>query len=400
MEFFDSAPPVHVDEAEYTRLLGFPRGHVLEGRSSELVAWTRTWYAAHGRPWIYARQSQTLAIQGSTVLVDGVPFRSDRLQQRLQQADADTVVLVAVSAGPEIERQAHQAWLQERPDEYFFLEMFGSAVVEHLTTMTGARLCGWADDEGRAVLPHYSPGYPDWDIADQPRLFSLLGRDALPGTLDVLESGMLKPKKSLLAVFGVTSHTERVARLSDLVPCEGCAFGPCQYRRAPYARAAQASSAVPPAAVPVTYGTSPKALQRWAADRLSLVMTADGGVDATFRYEGTTCSNMGRRLRFDYRVRLGPRADGYPIHAQSCVPAPGEDGFQAMCAYTREGESLIAAIAAEQPLGGQRLGDVLTWTRPLMGPGCYCELDSRQHKWGLVLETIHYALSNKDDVSR
>jgi hypothetical protein len=25
--------------------------------------------------------------------------------------------------------------------------------------------------------------------------------------------------------------------------------------------------------------------------------------------------------------------------------------------------------------------------------GCYCEPDSRQHKWGLVLETIHYALA-------
>jgi hypothetical protein len=25
--------------------------------------------------------------------------------------------------------------------------------------------------------------------------------------------------------------------------------------------------------------------------------------------------------------------------------------------------------------------------------GCYCEPESRLHKWGLVLETIHYALA-------
>ena len=39
-------------------------------------------------------------------------------------------------------------------------------------TMTGARLCAWADGQRLAVLPHYSPGYPEWDIAEQPRCSS------------------------------------------------------------------------------------------------------------------------------------------------------------------------------------------------------------------------------------
>ena len=60
-----------------------------------------------------------------------------------------------------------------------------------------------------SVLPHYSPGYPEWDIAEQPRLFELLklGAAKTPCAIEVLESGMLRPKKSLLAVFGVTHHT-------------------------------------------------------------------------------------------------------------------------------------------------------------------------------------------------
>ena len=55
-----------------------------------------------------------------------------------------------------------------------------------------------------AVLPHYSPGYPEWDIAEQPRLLAAdqPPRRALPVPLEVLDSGMLRPKKSLLAVFG------------------------------------------------------------------------------------------------------------------------------------------------------------------------------------------------------
>lgn len=397
MEFFDAAPAVRVDTAEYTRLLGFPRGHVLDGRALELADWARAWYADHGRPWVYARESDALEIDADAINVDGVRFRSDRLRRTLDRAGAHSVVLVAVSAGPEIEQQAHRAWLEERPDEYFFLEMFGSAVVEHLTTMSGARLCSWADGEAMAVLPHYSPGYPEWDIVDQEPLFGLLARGIRPGTLEVLESGMLRPKKSLLGVFGLTRHADRVSRLSELVPCDNCSFAGCQFRRTPYKRATFGRSSAErpaPAAPAPRYGLSTKALKRWAAERLSLTMNGDGQIHALFRYEGTTCSNMGRPLVFHYRVTLGPREDGYPIREQICTPAPEDDGYRSMCEYLREGDHLMATIAQEQPLIGQPLDAVLSWRRPSIGPGCYCEPEARQHKWGLVLETIHYAISH------
>lgn len=401
MELFDTAPTVAVDEAEYVRLLGFPRGHVMEGRARELGEWARTWYAEHGRPWIYARESDCVDVAPGSVVVDGAEFRSARLERILREAHAHSVVLVAVSAGPEIEQQAHQAWLAERPDEYFFLEMFGSAVVEHLTTIVGARLCGWADGEQMAVLPHYSPGYPEWEISEQSRLFALLGPDELPGALEVLDSGMLRPKKSLLAAFGLTRHIERVARLTGLVPCENCSFAGCQFRRVPYGRApkpatiASASTSTSHAQTPSpAYGISPKALRRWAQERLTLTTRDGGAVDAVFRYEGTTCSSMGRRLSFNYQVTLGPREAGHPIQSQACTPAEDDDGHQTMCEYVRDADRLMRAISGEQPLIGRSLDAVLSWKRPLLGAGCFCEAESREHKWGLVLETIHYALNH------
>jgi hypothetical protein len=402
MEFVDTEPTVEVDTAEYTRLLGFPRGHVLEGRALELAEWTRAWYGAHGRPWVYARQVRELAIDVGAIVADGVGLSSGRLCRTFEEAGAHSAVVVAVSAGPELEWQAQQAWLGQRPDEYFFLEMFGSAVVEHLTTMAGARLCAWADDEAMAVLPHDSPGYPGWDIADQTRLLPLLTtRAPLPGARDVLESGMLRPKKSLLAVFGLTRHTDRVSRLTNLVPCDHCSFAGCQFRRLPYGRAAAGAlgtgGARAGAPIAPAYGTSLKALARWASERLSLTSNAHGTIDALFRYDGTTCSNMGRRLTFLYRVTLGPREAGYPIQQQSCTPAPDDDGYRAMCEYLREGERLVDTIREEHPLLGHPLDDVIHWTRPRIGPGCYCEPDARQHKWGLVLETIHFALAHQKE---
>jgi hypothetical protein len=314
------------------------------------------------------------------------------------------VILVAVGAGAEAEEEAGRRWEDEKPDEYFFLEVFASAVVEHLATTTGARLCDWAARRGIAVLPHYSPGYPEWEVTEQLRLLELMKRtreEQFPSPVEVFDTGMLRPKKTLLAVFGLTRHTEQLRRLTDLVPCESCSFGPCQYRRAPYRRALRQWVEQVPVRIAVldqdaTYTINRKALKRWAEERLSMNMNQDGSLDLVFRYEGTTCTNMGRPLAFDYKVKLGPRAEGYPVLEQRCVPAEGDSGHTAMCQSLENPAGLMAAIEREKPLYGERLNAVVSWRRKPSAAGCYCESASRDHKWGLVLETIHYALARKE----
>jgi hypothetical protein len=403
IEIHDTAPDVGVAPAEYTRLLGYPAGAALRDRAGELAAEARDWYAKRGRPWVYARQAGTIHLANGTIVIDGVPFGSTRLRDALESAGAHGAVLVAVSAGAELEAEAQARWQEEKPDEYFFLEVYGSAVVEHLVTMIGARLCEWADGQRAAVLPHYSPGYPDWPIDEQPRLLELI-RPAASGAIpiEVMESGMLRPKKSLLAVFGLTHHVDRVRRLTHLSPCENCSFGPCQFRRSPYRRGQTSSGdtvAIGSKGAPLTpearYSVSLKALKRWSAERLAISRRADGGVEAVFRYEGTTCTNMGRPLHFHYHVSLGPRDEGYPIQEQWCKPAPGDQGYASMCRYNTDGDALMNVVANEHPLRGRPLDDVLQWTRSSSPAGCYCDAESRQHKWGLVLETLHYTLAQE-----
>jgi hypothetical protein len=371
---------VNVATAEYQRLLGYPREHVMEGRAAELALWARDWYARNGRPWVFTREAASLSVTGDRICIDGESFRSSRLARTLSEAEAHGAALVAVGAGPEVEEETQRLWAEEKPDEYFFLEVYGSAVVEHLTTLAGAQLCDQAEANGMAVLPHYSPGYPEWDIAEQFRLRRLFGE--LP--VEVLDSGMLRPKKSLLAVFGLTRHVEGVRRLTDLVPCDNCSLAGCAYRRVPFV----------PLARDAAYTVNGKALRRWASERLKLEDREDGGIDAVFRYDGTTCSNMGRPLTFYYGMRLGRREDGYPIQEQWCGPAPGDVGHTFMCKYSGE---LMAAFAADRPLLGRRLDEVLSWKRAVCSAGCYCEPASREHKWGLVLETLHFALAEREN---
>jgi hypothetical protein len=239
-ELFETNPPVNVEESEYQRLLGYPENHVLDARPRELADWARQWFSKNGKPWFYARQLDTLELKDGKLRIAGTEFSSRKLRDQFVEAQADSVLLVAVSAGKECEEKARQLWQEAKPDEYFFMEMFGSAVVEHLVAVASGRICGWADANKMAALPHYSPGHSGWDVSDQVKLWDLIrqgGTHHFDGKLDVMDTGMLRPKKSLLAVLGITHNLEKARKLARLIPCENCSLPGCDYRRGPYKRA-------------------------------------------------------------------------------------------------------------------------------------------------------------------
>lgn len=416
LEVIDTQPTVNVRDEEYHRLLGYPKDYEPNQRSQELSESSRQWYAEHGSPWVYARQVNSLVLkEKDRIILDGMEFNSPRLHNILSKAMAHSAVIVAVSAGKECEEKAAQYWQENKPDEYFFMEMYGSAVVENLVANTAVRFCAWADSNNMAVLPHYSPGYPDWDISEQSRLMELIlkGSTHFPGNIRVLQTGMLKPKKSLLAVYGITQHVENTVRLTDMIPCESCSLPACKYRRKPYVRTMiqvedvnklqsnimdqltdlqEQNNAV--LDVNANYTLGKKVLQKWSEERLKLHFTANGIVEASFRYDGTTCSNMGMPLTFNYFITLSPKEENYRILKTKCIPAPNDTGHKCMCEYTRHHQVFISNIANEKPLISKPLNDVLTWERRNTPTGCYCDPNGRMHKWGIVYEVLHYALVN------
>jgi hypothetical protein len=57
---------------------------------------------------------------------------------------------------------------------------------------------------------------------------------------------------------------------------------------------------------------------------------------------------------------------------------------------------MLETVAAEAPLLGRPLDEVLSWNRPRYPSGCYCNTLARDHKWGLALEVLHFALSHQE----
>ena len=335
-EFINIKPDINVRESEYKRLLGYPSDYELEDRARELADWAREWYNENGKPWIYAIQIDKLSTSNENLIIGDIELSSKRLRNQFAEAETDSAMLTVVSAGKECEEKAHQLWLEGKPDEYFFLEIYGSAVVEHLVMTAGFRFCDWAEKNNMMVLPHYSPGYPGWKVEDQEKILQLIEQNKthdLPGEIHLLQSGMLKPKKSMLALFGITKNISKIRNLKELIPCESCSLANCQYRRVPYKNPRRQIEDIRKLqsgnneslngnekiesvlTQNAKYSVSQKALRKWSDERLQLNFMNDNSIEAKFRYEGTTCSNMGRKLEFDYRIKLSSQDEGYKITA-------------------------------------------------------------------------------------
>lgn len=219
-----------VDDDSYSALLGYPDPALLEGRAGRLASSSRSWFRRHARPWARARELELQALAGdSIVLVDGTALVSPVLARRLERASATSLVVALVSAGIEVDRASAELWHSERPDEAYFLDRFGAAVARGLATWAGQHLRRAARSRGRGVLPAYSPGFDGWRLADQVPLARSLGAPRTP-ELEVLSSGMMRPKNTLLAAFGVTSRIERAEAAWRSGPCSWCSLAGCGLR--------------------------------------------------------------------------------------------------------------------------------------------------------------------------
>ena len=223
-----------IDQAEVARLLGYPDRRLPEGRARERAGQARSWYRQNGDAWALARSIRVAGIgDGEIELAEAESLSSRLLADRLRKGDAEAIMIAAVSAGSTVDVRSAALWKEDRPDEAYFLDRFAAAVTEYLAGWIGDHLRAELARGDRGLLPSYSPGYHGWDLEQQGRLArSLIGAESsAPPFFEVMDSGMITPRNSLLAVFGVTPRPDLAAAAWDRQPCSWCALTACGFRR-------------------------------------------------------------------------------------------------------------------------------------------------------------------------
>ena len=86
---------------------------------------------------------------------------------------------------------------------------------------------------GLKLLYRFSPGYGDWNLAEQPKIFSLLDGIRKMG-LTLTDGCMMAPVKSVTAVIGISAGTKPTygtAPAGNGAKCAGCKNTNCEFRR-------------------------------------------------------------------------------------------------------------------------------------------------------------------------
>ena len=352
------------------RHLGIPAGEPFDSVTDALVSEAIDWYRSSGEPWSAVTMLPLQRIDADRIELEGdTCLSSERVASAFREANVHAVAIVAATAGPSVDREIQRRWKDDKPDEAMILNAVAIAEVELLRDESTARVAERLAPEGVSVLDRLGPGYDGWSLADMAALVRALGDR---GPIEVLESGGLLPQKSTVVVLGLTRKREasgtRPNRQLDSRP-----------------------SAAPSA---LKYAYPEKALEKWGAQRLTMTDTGDGRLAARFRFEGKTCASLNRPFTLDYEVEL----DGVePSHARiiSCrvKRVSGDSGLRWTCAFREGPEAFISSMEEPPALVGETLGVALAWEPDESPAACLCTAANRNHKWKIVLQTLHHALN-------
>lgn len=219
-------PALAIDPDEVLRFQGYKRGRDVPGAD------VRALFDAaltEGRrlmvPRAVIRWAPVRRVSADALEVDDQTLTIPRIGRLW--GDVDHVAVALCTIGEALERRVAELWETRELPLASMLDSVGSGAVESLAEYVNDVLCQQALPALK-VTNRISPGYADWDVAEQPRLFALCPGEPIGVTLNA--ACVMTPGKSISLLVGA-GHAARVDHYFS--QCARCWMRDCAYRRAP-----------------------------------------------------------------------------------------------------------------------------------------------------------------------
>jgi len=216
-----------IKKDEVRRLLGGGRSDRLsprlERRIEEFISEARRII----KPRVVYTTASAEKAPGGAVALDGeTVLESRRLGRTL--ADCDAAAVFVGTIGPGIDRMINALAAEGRVSDACVLDAVGSAAVEETVEKFHRQFDSFAERLGGRTTLRFSPGYCDWRVEEQRKLFGVLGGEAIG--VELTPSCLMRPRKSVSGVFGI-GDAEAIDREGSN-PCRRCGMRGCAARRA------------------------------------------------------------------------------------------------------------------------------------------------------------------------
>jgi cobalamin-dependent methionine synthase I len=222
--------PLAIDPDEVLRFQGYKKGvdvptaDVRALLDDALAEGTRLMVPRAVVCWmpVRGRGPDTIDVGGETLTI---PRTGERW------GEVEYVAASVVTIGDALERRVGALWESRELPLASMLDSVGSGAVESLAEYVNDLLCQQGLAAGFAVTNRISPGYADWNVAEQHALFRLC--PGAPVGVSLNEACFMTPGKSISLLVGAG----RRARVDHYFSqCARCWMRDCAYRRAPARR--------------------------------------------------------------------------------------------------------------------------------------------------------------------
>lgn len=154
-----------------------------------------------------------------SVEINGLVFNVKKIVYG-QIKKSDSVAVFLSTAGEEIGRRSREAMKEGDLLTGYIYDVVGSEIVEAAADIMQNKLQEVIVSEGKKITNRYSPGYCDWDVAEQHKLFQLMPDNFCK--IRLTPSALMDPVKSISGFIGIGKHIRYnpyTCRLCDMKDC-------------------------------------------------------------------------------------------------------------------------------------------------------------------------------------
>jgi len=126
------------------------------------------------------------------------------------------------TAGKSISNKSIELLSGENPVLGYVYNVLGNSIAEAACERMQQHLKESIKIEGFNITNRYSPGYCQWDVADQHKIFSLFGED--PCGVKLTPSALMNPVKSISGVIGLGADVKYRNYMCALCKSENCVY--------------------------------------------------------------------------------------------------------------------------------------------------------------------------------
>jgi hypothetical protein len=178
-------------------------------------------------PSLFHQHTEIRSVQEDIVqLEEGPSLKSSKLSKTLQHCNK--VVSFIATSGKAVDNEIKRLMDEKQLSEAYILDAMASIATDNMVGTFHQQMKDEYKEQDKQVTLCFSPGYCDWPITDQKKLFGMFEQSDL--NVELTDSCFMKPRKSISGIFGITPPgADPSAQTYN--PCSECNRRDCSARR-------------------------------------------------------------------------------------------------------------------------------------------------------------------------